>query len=362
MWSDITLVMDAKCYHCKIMGLTNIKQIALAQEYENLQHYLQTREDKGLYSANKQQADRFYKVIKKHKKYPLSIRNDLVKIEKNPNTVAEYWCRIPLKAVRGGIWIGVKTYEPIPVDAKICESKICIKDKHWFLDLAIKKEIPEKTEYQNVIAIDMGIKHIACSVDMAMNKTRFFGRNLNRVRGHYFWLRRNLGMKKALDTIKKIGKREKRIVNDIIHKISREIVNNALETNAVIILGNIKYLRKRNQRHYRKRMARLLSGFPHYKLTQYIKYKSALAGIKVIEVSEAWTSQTCNRCQKRGKRKTQGLFKCDTCIREDNADRNAAFNIAKRGLVYISKLGISVNMSRTPTFFKMGEATHFSGW
>ena len=80
---------------------------------------------------------------------------------------------------------------------------------------------------------------------MVMNKTRFFGRNLNRIRGHYFWLRRKLGMKKALDTIKKIGKCEKRIVNDIIHKISREIVNSALETNAIIILGNIKYLRKR---------------------------------------------------------------------------------------------------------------------
>jgi hypothetical protein len=34
---------------------------------------LQTKEDLGLYSANKQQANRFYKVIKKGKKYPLSI-------------------------------------------------------------------------------------------------------------------------------------------------------------------------------------------------------------------------------------------------------------------------------------------------
>jgi hypothetical protein len=81
---------------------------------------------KGLYSANKQRADRFYKVINKHKKYPLSIRNDLLKIEKNANTVEEYWCRIPLKAVRGGIWIRLKTYEPIPADAKICESKIYV--------------------------------------------------------------------------------------------------------------------------------------------------------------------------------------------------------------------------------------------
>jgi putative transposase len=339
-----------KCYHCKIVGLTNIKQEhlgALAQEYNNLQHYLQTREDIELYSANKQQADRFYKKIKKDKLYPISIRNDLLKIENNPNAVAEYWCRIPIKAVRGGIWVGIKPYERIPLDAKICESKLYKRDNNWFLDFVVERDIPEKNEYQNVIAIDMGIKHIACSVDMAMKKTVFYGDDLNRVRGHYFWLRRTLGMKKAMDAIKKIGHHERRIVNNIVHKISREVVNRAVETRAIIVLGNIKYLRKRKQKQYRRRMARLLAGFPYYKLMQYIRYKAALAGIKVIEVSEAWTSQTCTKCGNKGKRKTQGLFECKECG-EENADRNAAFNIAKRGLGQCSKLGVVVNLPITP--------------
>ena len=337
--------MAVKCYHCKIIGLTNIKREALAQEYDNLQQYLQTGKDRGLYSAIKQQADRFYKVIKRDKKYPLSIRNDLLKVEKNPNTVAEYWCRIPVKAVRGGIWVGIKPYEPIPIEAKICESKVYFKSKDWWLDIVVKMDIPEKTEYQNVLAIDMGIKHIACSVDMASGKTAFYGDDLNHVRGHYFWLRRKLGMKKAIATIKKIGHHEKRIANDIIHKISRDIVNQAIETNAVIILGNIKYLRKRKQRQYRRRMARLLAGFPYYKLMQYIRYKATLAGIKVMEVLEAWTSQTCYKCGERGQRKTQGLFEC-RCGVTENADRNAAFNIAKRGLGQCSSLGVVVNLPR----------------
>jgi putative transposase len=141
---------------------------------------------------------------------------------------------------------------------------------------------------------------------------------------------------------------EKRIANDIVHKISREIFNQAIETNAIIVLGNIKYLRKRKQKQYRRRMARLLAGFPYHELMQYIRYKAALAGIKVIELSEAWTSQTCSKCREKGHRKTQGLFVCDHCCSEDNADRNAAFNIAKRGLVYTSKLGVVVNLPRTP--------------
>ena len=165
--------MVKKCYHCKIVGLTNVKNghlMALSQEYDNLQHYLQTREDRGLYSANKQQADRFYKRIKKGKQYPISIRNDLLKIEHNPNTVAEYWCRIPVKAARGGIWVGIKPYELIPIDIKICESKLYRQDNRWFLDLVMEKDIPEKNEYQNVIAIDMGIKHIAASVELAVER------------------------------------------------------------------------------------------------------------------------------------------------------------------------------------------------
>ncbi|MGA9150072.1 MAG: hypothetical protein WBZ36_05805, partial [Candidatus Nitrosopolaris sp.] len=88
----MSLVKAKKCYHCKVIeDRTNIKLVALQQEYDNLQHYLQTKEDLGPRdSANKQQANRFYKVIKKGKKYPLSIRNDLIKIEHKPSTIAEY--------------------------------------------------------------------------------------------------------------------------------------------------------------------------------------------------------------------------------------------------------------------------------
>ena len=99
-----------KTYHCKVIRLTNTKQVALQQEYDNLQHYLQTREDRGLYSANKQQADRFYKVIKKTTKYPLSIRNDLIRLEHDPSNIAEYWVRIPVKLVKESYLSTMRSY------------------------------------------------------------------------------------------------------------------------------------------------------------------------------------------------------------------------------------------------------------
>ena len=71
------------------------------------------------------------------------------------------------------------------------------RDNRWYLDVVVQKDIPEKTEYQNVIAIDMGIKPIATSMESASNRTVFYGKDLNHVRGWYFWLRRQLGVKKS---------------------------------------------------------------------------------------------------------------------------------------------------------------------
>jgi putative transposase len=86
----------------------------------------------------------------------------------------------------------------------------------------------------------MGIKHIATSVELASNRTVFYDKDLNHVRGWYFRLRRQLGVNKAIDTIKKIGDHEKRIANNIIHKITREILNRAIETDSLIVLGKLK--------------------------------------------------------------------------------------------------------------------------
>ena len=132
-------------------------------------------------------------------------------------------------------------------------------------------------------------------------------------------------MKKAIDTIKIIGNHEKRIMNNIIHNISRLIVNRA-ESKALITKGDIKHPRRHNSNR-KFAISRKLASFQHYSLTHYIKYKAALVGINLIQVSEKWTYQFCRKCYQKDIQKIQGLFRCNKC----DADRNAAFNIGHRG-------------------------------
>jgi len=60
-----------KTIRAKIICLTKGKQRLLEDEYSNLQRLLHG-EDTKLYSANKQQALRYYKKIKPGKEYPLN--------------------------------------------------------------------------------------------------------------------------------------------------------------------------------------------------------------------------------------------------------------------------------------------------
>jgi len=64
----------------------------------------------------------------------------------------------------------------------------------------------------------------------------------------------------------------------------------------------------------------------------------------------------------------QGLFTCAKCG-EENADRNATFNIAYRALGYISKVGVNMPNLKLRTFASVDrnammtkEATYFNKW
>jgi len=335
-----------KVVKAKVIGLTNTKRRILDHEYEGLQRFLQGDHSVELYSANKQQAKRFYARVSPRHEYPLSIRKDLIRVECQNTKLARYWARIPVKLRRRGVWVAIKPHCEVAADFEICESKLLRKDGEYFLHLVVKREVELKDSYTSILAIDMGIRHTACSVDIRSGQTHFYGREVARTRGHYFHLRRELGRRKLLKVIRRIGAKEGRITNDQLHKISKTIVDEAERLNAIIAIGNLKGIR-RNGRG--REFNRKVNTWPFRRLRLYLEYKANWRGIRVVEVNEAHTSQRCWRCGTKGVRsgKRHGLFQCPQCGSRENADRNGAFNIGRRALGQVSKVGAVVNQPVT---------------
>src|SRR5258708_31685471 len=89
-----------------------------------------------------------------------------------------------------------------------------------------------------------------------------------------------------------------RVIHDIEHKVSRAIVEVAVERGAsTIVIGDIKDVadgvalgKQTNQK---------LSGWRHGKVPKLVDYKAHAQGIAVVLVDEHYTRQTCPNCPHR---------------------------------------------------------------
>ncbi|MEM3881173.1 MAG: transposase [Candidatus Bathyarchaeia archaeon] len=201
------------------------------------------------------------------------------------------------------------------------------------MHITVQQNIELNVPSASVLAVDFGERHIATSVEYAdgeMQNPKFYGTEVRGIRRHYAWLRKRLGNKKALKTIKKIGRREHRRVNAILHNISRAIVNRAKELNAVILLGspNGSSMRKKAKG---KRFRRIVHSMPYYRLTKFIEYKALEEGVTVVQANEEYTSKACSKCGELAKRPRQDLIVCPNG-HNLNADINACRNMIERFL------------------------------
>jgi putative transposase len=335
-------VIVQKTIRAKIISLTKSKDEKLRTEYANFQLALAGDTGVSLYSATKQQAQRLSKRIKGEiREQPLVIRRDTFEIQRQETKIATWWARIPV--FKKSIWVPVelpKSQEPL-LGLDIRECRLVKELKNWSLRITVRKETFALNP-MNILSVDLGEKHIATTVLLRSGvfvNPSFYGERVRGLRRHYAWLRKRLGEKKALDTIRKVKDSERRKVNDILHKISREIVEEAVVGQACIVLGDLKGIR---QRSVGRRMNRIVANMPYFRLSTYIAYKASWAGVPVYKIKEALTSKTCHKCGQIGERLSQGLFRCPSCNLVYNADLNGAINIAKRFSNYMLENGASL--------------------
>ncbi|MDT2193271.1 transposase [Paenibacillus larvae] len=113
-------------------------------------------------------------------------------------------------------------------------------------------------------------------------------------------------------------------MKDQNHKISRQIVDTAIQENVSIIkLERLENIRK-TARTSRKN-AKNLHSWTFYQLQQFISYKANLVGIKIVEVNPAYTSSNMSCLCGEEQRKDRGYDR--SCGFNAHRDRVGAINI-----------------------------------
>ena len=103
----------------------------------------------------------------------------------------------------------------------------------------------------------------------------------------------------------------------------------------------------RKQRDNNAKMGKWAFG----QLTNYLGYKGKRAGVPVLFVNPAYTSQMCSKCghTEEDNRLSQSEFCCISCGYKENADINAAINILSKGIA-LSRQRESIDCALTLNF------------
>ena len=210
-----------------------------------------------------------------------------------------------------------------------------------------KKEV-ELIEPKNWMAVDIN----ECNVTGVSSDGRWFiidTSEVKRIRHVYFEKRRRIQVdiktgKRRKELLRKYGKREKNRIKDILHKVSKTIVEFAKLRGSGIILEDLKGIRKRI--NFNRIMNRRLHiGWAFRKLQSYIVYKAKLEGLPVVYVNPKGTSSHCPKCGEKlapnGQWREKVCKKCDIVW---NRDLVACLNLLKMWGVCVTPECLPMNL------------------
>ncbi|TPQ21144.1 RNA-guided endonuclease InsQ/TnpB family protein [Streptomyces sporangiiformans] len=211
------------------------------------------------------------------------------------------------------------------------ESDLLQQNGQWYLLATIDvPEPPENPAPHGFIGVDLGIENIATT----SSGRRHSGRPVNRARENDRRLQRDLAKKNTRSAKRRAkcnaGKQARR-TRDINHKISKHIVAEAQRTGRGIALEDLGGIRERARLKKPQRVT--LNSWAFGQLGSFIAYKARKAGVPVVYVSPAYTSQECSQCHHIDKRNRprQAVFACRSCGFVEHADLNASHVIGQRG-------------------------------
>ena len=183
--------------------------------------------DKDILSQHKRAKGWYYDGAKiKYKDYPLVIPYNQVWLRNKNTKLTKYWIKISVRKRKGiGLWLPIKPHKDL-LDIKYLKDSLLVKNKKGNYELRLIFQYGVKEiKYHSITSIDLGSVNIEIVCKSSAMKPIFYGRNIRGIRRHYTYLRKRLGNKKLIEKIKDISNKEKRIIEQELHKISNSILN-----------------------------------------------------------------------------------------------------------------------------------------
>ena len=209
-------------------------------------------------------------------------------------------------------------------------NQVEIDNKYVYVSCEIQDH--KEIEINSYLGVDRNTTgHCAVVALPETGKVYKLGKQAFHVHRKYKKIRQHLQKVNAKKKLKRIRKRERNIIKDINHKISRKIVEIALENKCGIKLEKLGGIRKAGKRKTKinksgESFKSSINSWEFYQLQTMIEYKAKICGIPVVYIAPQYTSQKCSRCGLIGNRNKK-KYSC-SCGHVDHADSNAAFNIA----------------------------------
>jgi len=207
----------------------------------------------------------------------------------------------------------------------------------YYINFVIEIDTPPTGKTPKVIGVDLGRRDIATT---STGKS-WSGEQIQTIRDRFSRVRSNVQSKRTRNSrrlLRRLKGRERRFQEWLNHNISKRLVTEAKLVSAALAFEDLTGIRDSlNQKPRSKTERRRTNNWAFYQLRLFVNYKAAIAGVPVVFVPPAYTSQTCSRCRhvhpEKGKSYRNGKkFKCGHCGFEHDADINAAINIADLGV------------------------------
>lgn len=210
----------------------------------------------------------------------------------------------------------------------------------YYINICVDLPTNPTGKTPRVIGVDLGRRDIATT----SNGDSWSGKQIQSTRDRFNLVRANVQSKRTRSSrrlMRRLSGKEQRFQKWLNHNISKQLVQVAKQANATLAFEDLTNIRESlNQKPRSKTERRRTNNWAFYQLRLFVGYKSNIAGVPVVFVPPAYTSQTCSRCHHvhpvKGKSYRNGkVFKCGCCGFEHDADINAALNIAALGLSVI---------------------------